>query len=329
MLFSPNRKCADNFLVDGNVGCTVDLAQGRRGARVAYAANGSTRIGIGFCVQRYQQITTFKPERFWSLKTYVIKDGNEIQLEWDRKKLFDFDVTVMFQKMVTGDGILKVTDISVKEECKARPPGLNTINLLKVASSALGIGPQIAMHLAERLYTQGFISYPRTESTAYPSSFDFRSALAALVHNPLWTNDVRALLDAGFVKPKQGHDAGDHPPITPMRLATEETLDTDAWRLYQYICQHFIGIASPDCRYMRTSIEFASGGEAFHCVGYRVTSKGFTSIMPWLAVSENNIPAFKKGDTVSIHKDIYEGSTSPPDYLSESELISHGEEWHR
>jgi DNA topoisomerase III len=27
------------------------------------------------------------------LKTYIVKDGNEIQLEWDRKKLFDFDVS--------------------------------------------------------------------------------------------------------------------------------------------------------------------------------------------------------------------------------------------
>lgn len=45
--------------------------------------------------------------------------------------------------------------------------------------------------------------------------------------------------------------------------------------------------------------------------------------MPWLAVSGTNLPTFKTGDTVSIHKvDIYKGSTTPPDYLSESELIS-------
>jgi len=62
---------------------------------------------------------------------------------------------------------------------------------------------------------------------------------------------------------------------------------------------------------LRTTIEFTSGGETFHCVGYRVTHKGFTSIMPWLAVSENSLPAFKKGDSVSIHKvDIYEVSLS-------------------
>lgn len=38
----------------------------------------------------------------------------------------------MFQKMVTDDGTLKVTDISTKEECKPRPSGLNTVNMLKV-----------------------------------------------------------------------------------------------------------------------------------------------------------------------------------------------------
>lgn len=38
----------------------------------------------------------------------------------------------MFQKMVVNDGMLKVTDVSTKEECKGRPSGLNTVNMLKV-----------------------------------------------------------------------------------------------------------------------------------------------------------------------------------------------------
>lgn len=129
---------------------------------------------LGFCVQRHLQITTFKPENFWSLNAYILKDGYELQLDWDRNKVFDFDVAVMFQKLVIDDGTLKITNVSKKEETKTRPCGLNTVNLLKVASSSLGFGPQMTMQLAERLYTQGFISYPRTESTAYPSSFDFR-----------------------------------------------------------------------------------------------------------------------------------------------------------
>lgn len=38
----------------------------------------------------------------------------------------------MLHKLVVGDGILEVTDISEKEESKIRPSGLNTVNLLKV-----------------------------------------------------------------------------------------------------------------------------------------------------------------------------------------------------
>ncbi|OVA12979.1 DNA topoisomerase [Macleaya cordata] len=278
---------------------------------------------LGFCVQRYLQITAFKPQKYWALHPYLIKNGYELQLEWDRNKLFDFDVALMFQKLVVEDGTLEVTHISTKEESKSRPSGLNTVNLLKVASSALGFGPQMAMQLAERLYTQGFISYPRTESTAYPASFDFKSTLGAQLHNPTWGDYIRALLADGFHKPKSGTDVGDHPPITPMRAATEDMLGNDAWRLYQYICQHFIGTVSPDCKYVRTKVELSSGGELFNCVGHHVTTKGFTSIMPWLAVNEKNIPQFTKGEKVNILKvELYEGNTSPPDYLSESELIS-------
>ncbi|CAN6722764.1 unnamed protein product [Malus baccata var. baccata] len=278
---------------------------------------------LGFCVQRYLQINTFKPEKFWVVRPYIIQKGYELQLEWERNKLFDFDVAVMFQKLVMEDGMLVVTEIVEKQESKSRPSGLNTVNLLKVASSALGFGPQMAMQVAERLYTQGFISYPRTESTAYPSSFDFRGTLGAQVNNPTWGDYVQRLLADSYQKPRSGTDVGDHPPVTPLRSATEDMLGNDAWRLYEYICKHFIGTVSPDCKYVRTKVDFSIGGESFHCVGQRVLVKGFTSIMPWLAINEKNLPQFTKGEKLEVSTvDLHEGLTSPPDYLSESELIS-------
>ncbi|KDP32568.1 hypothetical protein JCGZ_13118 [Jatropha curcas] len=278
---------------------------------------------LGFCVQRYLQIATFRPEKFWALQPHIIIDGYELQLEWERHRLFDLDIAMMFQKLVIQDGILEVIDVSQKQESKGRPSGLNTVNLLKVASSALGFGPQMAMQLAERLYTQGFISYPRTESTAYPSSFDFKGTLGMLANNSMWGSYVQRLIVEGYHKPRLGTDAGDHPPITPIRLATEDMLGKDAWSIYHYVCQHFLGSVSPDCKYVRTKVEFSVAGEFFHCIGQHVTVEGFTSIMPWLVVSEKNLPQFKKGEKVEVSKvDLFEGKTVPPDYLSESELIS-------
>lgn len=48
---------------------------------------------LGFCVQRHLQITTFKPEKFWSLHPHIVKIGHELQLEWGRDKLFDNEVS--------------------------------------------------------------------------------------------------------------------------------------------------------------------------------------------------------------------------------------------
>ncbi|ERN06776.1 hypothetical protein AMTR_s00005p00164560 [Amborella trichopoda] len=246
---------------------------------------------LGFCVQRYLQITTFRPEKFWSLHPYISKSGYELRLEWDRSRVFDLDVTKIFEKLVVDEGKVKVIGISTKEERKARPFGLNTVNLLKVASSALGLGPHQAMQIAERLYTQGFISYPRTESTAYPATFDFRSTLAAQLDNPTWGSYVQALLADGFSRPRTGNDAGDHPPVTPMRLATEDMLGSDAWRLYQYVTQHFIGTGSrplllgipiPTVRDLDSNLKNQENNQMVLCIAHSCGNLGVkATVPPW------------------------------------------------
>lgn len=48
----------------------------------------------------------------------------------------------------------EVVSVNVKEKTKARPTALNTVELMRQASSGLGMGPHHAMVIAERLYTQ-------------------------------------------------------------------------------------------------------------------------------------------------------------------------------
>jgi len=62
--------------------------------------------------------------------------------------------------------------------------------------------------------------------------------------SPDWGQQVADILRLGMQRPKKGHDAGDHPPITPMKSATEAELGHEAWRLYDYITRHFIASVS-------------------------------------------------------------------------------------
>ncbi|XP_055466210.1 DNA topoisomerase 3-beta-1 isoform X3 [Psammomys obesus] len=242
---------------------------------------------LGFCVERHDKIQSFKPEAYWVLQAKVHTDKEEsLLLDWDRVRVFDREIAQMFLNMTKLEKEAKVEATSRKEKAKQRPLALNTVEMLRVASSALGMGPQHAMQIAERLYTQGYISYPRTETTHYPENFDLKGSLRQQANHPYWADLVKQLLAEGINRPRKGHDAGDHPPITPMKAATEAELGGDAWRLYEYITRHFIATVSHDCKYLQSTISFRVGPEHFTCVGKTVLSPGTDASIP---VHINNI----------------------------------------
>lgn len=71
-----------------------------------------------------------------------------------------------------------------------------------------------------------------------------RGALKQQQHSSEWGSEVANIIAEGMNKPRKGHDAGDHPPITPMKLANRSDLDGDSWKLYDYITRHFIATVS-------------------------------------------------------------------------------------
>lgn len=284
---------------------------------------------LGFCVERHDKIQSFQPEPYWVLIVKVRPCTSEacaeLTLDWAKDREFKQSNAKASLSEVKSHGRARVTDISYKDKSKPRPTGLNTVELLRVASSALGIGPHQAMIVAERLYTQGYISYPRTETTAYPKNFDFHSLVSMYRSHPDVGRDVEELLREGINRPKSGVDVGDHPPITPCRSATSsEIFDRDSWRIYDYVMRHFLGSISGDLKYKQTTITFMIGKEVFTKTGAVVTYAGFNKFMTWISVAEGYLSSsIRVGDEFSITEaKIVEKKTSPPDYLTESDLIS-------
>jgi DNA topoisomerase III len=164
---------------------------------------------LGFCVQRHIDIETFKPEPFWVLELGVIKRGRKLQALWTSGRSFNKNkVERLLEQARANDSTVIVTDVVTKDKKQGRPSPMNTVALLKACSKALGIGPQAAMQAAERLYLSGYLSYPRTESTAYPNSFDIRATLSIQKSDNRWGSFVQALLRDGHNKPRGGVDKG-------------------------------------------------------------------------------------------------------------------------
>lgn len=282
---------------------------------------------LGFCVDRHDKIQSFQPEPYWVLMVNVgIPGGPNLQLDWDKGREFNQNTAKSIMNKVKSSKKAVITHITKKDKVKARVGALNTVEMLRVASSGLAIGPHQAMSIAERLYTQGFISYPRTETNQYPANFDLVGTLRVFRSHEDYGSAVDLVLNKGVVRPKSGHDAGDHPPITPMKTASMNTFsDRDSWRLYDYIVRHFIGSLSGDCKYEQTTVHLLIGDEKFSKTGCIVLDPGFTEVMPWLAMAnDERLPAsIKTGDEFLIGETrLDERLTSPPDYLSESDLIS-------
>jgi len=294
---------------------------------------------LWFCTQRHHEIQNFKRQSLWSPKLSLelpslgpsnfawalTTDGNEQGKISNSQRAKEVENACRKATFAVAG--------KVKEERKSlrRPAGLNTVQLLKVASSALGMSPAVAMKTAEHLYSSGYISYPRTESTKYPASFDIRAALYEQSWHPNWGRTAHHLLqnNPDIRPPTQGHDAGDHPPITPMRSAPRgELTKGKEWKLYDFITRHFIASLMPDFQYTEHTLTASVGqGIEFAYKWHTVQEQGFCGAMPWKQ-QDLHLQQVARPPSVMptarlriLGVTMEEEYTRPPDYLKESELI--------
>ena len=148
------------------------------------------------------------------------------------------------------------------------------------------------MSLAEDLYTHGYLSYPRTQTTRYPDDFDIGGTLFLLSDQPNKWGALAAWLSLQPpLPPKHGIDFEDHPPIHPVAVASPKDIKGGgmAWRLYEAVCQHFIASLMPDAFYeerkLVASMYNTTSGlhHDFATTWHRVTEHGWLHAQPWRA----------------------------------------------
>lgn len=298
---------------------------------------------LWFCVKRQNEIFVFVPEPFWVISVEV-RDNQGPGLWFKRKKGCFWEeplATALLERLRAIDSVT-VAQVEERRKSHRKPLPLNTVALLQKASQKLRMGPARALEVAESLYLAGMTTYPRTETNKYASSFDPAELLGSMAErgDGHTAQYAQQLLQGGASAPRaDGHDAGDHPPITPVRgAAWKDFRDNSAYRLYELIAQHFLASISPDAETKEVSVTLPAAGEDFVATGSQVVDLGWTAaygpkggsfLTPGGTRLGARLERLRQGQRLQVVQATKElEHTEPPGLVTESELLglmeSHG-----
>ena len=280
---------------------------------------------LGFVVERYFRVRNFVPETFWAIKVMHEKDAIKVNFRWARGHLFDrMMVVILFEKCLTAR-TARVTKVQTKPTSKWKPLPLTTVELQKCGSMFLRMDSHTVMQHAEKLYQQGWISYPRTETDQFDTGMDLRALVQKQTQGGPWAPHANGLLNADFSAPRNGRNNDKaHPPIHPVNFVELGTLNQEERRVYEFVVRRFLACCSEDARGSKTDISLLYGSETFSTSGLTVLERNYLDVYPYDRwTSSQDLPRFQEGETFEpTEARMYEGATSPPGYLTEPELIS-------
>jgi DNA topoisomerase-1 len=231
----------------------IDLLWGATLTRAVSLA--SRRFGSNFLsVGRVQSPTLgLIVEREMERRAHVAKPFWEVFAKFDHPDgSFEAHHTVdKFWEKAEADAALAgtaspgtVKAVTARKNTRKPPTPYNTTAFSTDASSRLGITPASAMRIAEDLYMDGFISYPRTDNTVYPSSLPVRELVSSLTRIKEFSA-ASGLLE-GELKPTRGKkETTDHPPIYPTQAVHPGALDGSKKRVYELVVRRFLATFSP------------------------------------------------------------------------------------
>ncbi|KAK8846001.1 DNA topoisomerase 3-alpha [Tritrichomonas musculus] len=275
---------------------------------------------LGFIVDAYKAHENFVAETFWYLCCVIEKDRISCELKWSRKRLFCKLSTLALYSSVLSNPRGNVIDKETKQTSKLKPFPLTTVELQRRVSKYLKIDPHTTMNIVEKLYSNGFISYPRTETDSYPDSFKFEEVIQSLSksEDPSISNYSRNFV---FDDPRSGsHSDNAHPPIYPIKVPKD--LKEDEMKIFNFIARHFLATVSKNAIGEETKVFFNIGDEDFTLKGLHIIERNFLDIYVYTPWNGKIIPSFSVDEEIQPKSiKMLEGQTTAPSLITEPKLI--------
>lgn len=296
---------------------------------VKFAGYGNVRSSgrvqtptLALIVARERERMAFIPEDYWVIKGSFVHDDFEFTSPHATARFKNEADADKVMQDVAGQTHATVAKIEKKHRRVQPPVPFNTTSLMAAASSE-GISPARTMRLAESLYMDGYISYPRVDNTVYPSSLDYADILKRISANPAYRPYAQELLAKKTLKATRGKtETTDHPPIHPTNAATPDDLPPAEYKLYNIIARRFMATLSDPAEIEGTKVTLDVNGQPFVVKGDVLVKPGFRAIYPYGLKKDEQLPALTEGEEVAFNgAEKTKKQTEPPARYSQGKLI--------
>lgn len=269
-------------------------------------------------VDREKEIEAFKPTPYWELYAYLT-DGEDFVAKHERGRFLDENEVDEIMGRLGDRGT--ITQVNRGEKVDRPPAPFNTTEFIR-AANAIGYSAANAMRIAEDLYVNGFISYPRTDNTVYPKTLNIREIMKSLI-NTEFREYAEALLKKKELRATRGKkETTDHPPIHPASPARREDMPETHWPIYELVVRRFFATFADPAIWETLRVIVDISGENFKANGARLLEVGWRWHYPYFSSKELILPPLEEGMNVKVSKiEKAAKETAPPKRYGHGRLI--------
>jgi DNA topoisomerase I len=274
-------------------------------------------------VDKEKEIKAFKSEPYWQLRAIIDKNKAKLESWHEKDKFWDKKEVDKIYSKVKDEREGEISDIQTRSFKHNPPVPFDLTTLQTEAHKTCGISPKETQAIGQNLYTQGFISYPRTSSQKLPAKIGFPDILTKLKRNPEYKELASKLLSLKKLVPNEGKKTDDaHPSIFPTGNIPDKITPREA-KVYDLIVRRFMSVFGEPATRETMKVSIDVSGENFILEGTRTKEKGWHIFYAhFLRIDEVELPSFDKGEKVKISKiENLSKETQPPKRFSESSII--------
>jgi DNA topoisomerase I len=234
---------------------------------------------LAFVVDREVEILTHIPVPYWNVQAQFEKDGQIIEFQYHERKISTLlEATSIVRACENQSG--KVIDVTSMTTPFKPPTPFNLGDLQREAYKAFKFSPRYTLTIAEKLYLNALISYPRTSSQKLPRSMDYKKTIKDLselslpvpfdnndknvikVNQNIYKNLASSLLCETSLSPNEGSKTDPaHPAIYPTGEKPKGGLETADLRLFDLIIKRFFATFGKSALIRLTTVTIQVNGD--------------------------------------------------------------------